>query len=60
MFKKKIKMQWKKIVSFPNTLPEGINHCQTQKKIESLTEILSFITSRFYARIQLLDNEKEL
>jgi len=55
-------MQWKKIVSFPNTLPEGINHCQTKKKkkIESLTEILSFITSRFYARIQLLDNEKEL
>lgn len=25
-----------------------------------LTEILSFITSRFYARIQLLDKEKEL
>jgi len=49
-----------KIVSFPNTLTEGMNHCQTQKKIESLTEILSFITSRFYARIQLLDNEKEL
>jgi len=50
-----------KIVSFPNTLTEGINHCQTQKKkIESLTEILSFITSRFYARIQFLDNEKEL
>lgn len=50
MVKKKSKLKNENSL-FPKHITKGYKSLSNAKKIESLTEILSFITSRFYARI---------